>query len=491
MRDPLLTRRIFLKSLGYGAGACAACRSGFALDAVPPDASANRNRLAEILESTPRESIIEDMVQEIQQGLRHEDLFAALTQAAVHTLQPYPDVGFKFHGVMMLQSLHLATQTLTGAERWLPILWGIDEFKRSQLREENQTGWRMSAIHTVRIDTDRARKALLSAIDKWDRDAAEAAIIQLSRTTSPAYCMSLLIPYFARDYRALGHKSITGANAHRILGITGAHGGDAVLRSTVAAIVNHTGEANPASSDLPADSTWKQNLTLIREFKPDWHIGKTDMIAGNAMLDILRTASDLEASREATRLLAGGIGPQTLWEAMFAAAGEMMLRTGSFVALHANTMINALHYLYTQADNDMARSLLLLQGVALLTRFRSDIGPVRRDLRLDELEPVKTTDPNEIFSTMDQDRLMAARMTLGYLNAGGDSTALLKLMRHYTVYRAGDPHDYKYAEAVIENYQWMASSWRNQYLGSAMLSLNGPRQRINPVIRNVLELMTA
>ena len=87
--------------------------------------------------------------------------------------------------------------------------------------------------------------------------------------------------------------------------------------------------------------------------------------------------------------------------------------------------------------------------------------------------------------------MLAARLALGYLNSGRDSAALLQLIRHHTVHRTGDPHDYKYAEAIIENYQWMTSPWRNLYLSSAMFSLNGPRQHLNPVVNHALELLSA
>ena len=68
---------------------------------------------------------------------------------------------------------------------------------------------------------------------------------------------------------------------------------------------------------------------------------------------------------------------------------------------------------------------------------------------------------------------------------------MLKLIRHYTVYRTGNAHDYKYAEAVIENYQQMSSTWRNHYLSSAMFSLNGPRQRPNQVVNMALDLLNS
>jgi len=444
-----------------------------------------------MLDATPRERIIEYLAGEIKHGLSHNDLLTALTQVAFHTIQPYPDVGFKYHGVMMLQSLHLSSRALTDMEKWLPLLWGVDEFKRSQSLEQNQTGWRMPVVSAKKTNAARAQQELLTALESWDHDAAETAVMQLIQATSPAQAMAVLMPFLARDYRALGHKPITGANAHRMLRITGAHASVAILRSTTAAILNHAGESNPAINDHPADRAWKQNVVLIQDIAPDWQQGKMDREAVKSMLDIMRSASDLEASREAVRLLAGGSGPRVIWEALLAAAGEMMLRTGSFFALHANTMINALHYLYLHADNDVTRRLLLLQSTALLARFRTDIGTIRRDLKLDEMEPLETTDPEAIFATMGNDRLTAARLTSGYLNSGKDSGSLLKLIRHYTVYRTGNAHDYKYAEAVIENYQQMSSTWRNHYLSSAMFSLNGPRQRPNQVVNMALDLLNS
>lgn len=480
----MLSRRAFLKILGYGAGACLSGRAGAALESVPVDVAAVRHRLANQLETAPRERILEEVFEEIQRGLGYDDLFAALAEAAVHALQPFPDVGFKYHGVMMLQSLHLTALSSAGTEKWLPLVWGVDDFKRSQMREKTQTGWRMPSMRTVSIDAAGARRNLLAALENWDREASESAVTQLSQTATPYYSMSLLLPFFARDYRALGHKPITGANAHRLLYVMKGHAADAILRSAVAAIANHTGETNPARSDHPSDRAWRHNMRLIKEWNPPWHPVTPDRETVASFLDVMRHATDLDASREAAHRLTAGIGTHAVWEALFITAGEMMLRTGSFVALHANTMINALHYLYLQAADNVTRNLLLLQSVALLARFRSDIGAARHDVKLDELEALDAADPEEIFTAMERDRLTAARLALGYLNSGGDSEALLKRIRHYTVHRASDPHDYKYAEAVIENFHWLTTPLRNHYLSSAMLSLNGPHHRVNPVVEN-------
>ena len=131
MHDYAISRRNFIKSLGYIIGAGVCCRSGSAaLEPGPAVNASNINRLAKIIDTLPREKIIEVIVSEIKLGLTYNELITALTQVAVHTLQPYPDVGFKYHGVMMMQSLYLTSQALPVDENWLPLLWGIDEPKR-------------------------------------------------------------------------------------------------------------------------------------------------------------------------------------------------------------------------------------------------------------------------------------------------------------------------------------------------------------------------
>src|ERR1700756_4201589 len=95
------------------------------------------------LEESPREHIPRDLVRMSRTGLRYEDLLAALSLAAVRNVQPYPDVGYKYHSVMVLRSIHLATQHLAAAERWFPIVWAADYFKDTQAQERAAGGWRL------------------------------------------------------------------------------------------------------------------------------------------------------------------------------------------------------------------------------------------------------------------------------------------------------------------------------------------------------------
>src|SRR5919109_2234888 len=97
------------------------------------------------LEASHREHIPRDVARMIRTGLRYEDLLAALCLATVRNVQPYPDVGYKYHSVMVLRSIQRATEQLPSTDRWLPIVWAADYFKDAQAQERAASGWRLPA----------------------------------------------------------------------------------------------------------------------------------------------------------------------------------------------------------------------------------------------------------------------------------------------------------------------------------------------------------
>ena len=478
------TRRSLIKSVGYLAGSRLIYGSGFALGDIDI-----RDRLTIFLEETPQDRIIEETVHHIKQGVRYEDLLAALTRASVRNVQPYPEVGFKYHNVMVLQSLHLAADALILSQQWLPILWGINFFKDSQYTEQRRTGWRMSSVHTVSMSEEQARQVFITGLESWDTEMANAAVVQLLQATSPAKTMAVLLPYLARDYREIGHKSITAANALRMLHVNSDYGAEAVLRSAVAAALNSGRDDNPAENDYWADRAWRHNRELIGQIPARWEQGRIDWPAGKALLEVMRTTNDLEAGKEVARLLQKGIAPEVIWGALIGAAGEMMFRTGSFVALHANTMANALHFMYRHAADQATRKLLLLQTAAQLALIRVDSGYNYRQVKIEELEPLDCNDVNDCFAAMENGRFNASRMVLGWLNNAKDEAVFLEKARHYTVYYVDNSHDYKYAEAVLEEYSLMSAPWRKQYLSSVVMALNGPHNRRSRLMQEVREIL--
>src|SRR5690242_2829295 len=63
--------------------------------------------LVRFLEETPRERLIEEVAQRIRSGLSYRELLAALLLSGVRNIEPRPAVGFKFHGVLVVNSAHL------------------------------------------------------------------------------------------------------------------------------------------------------------------------------------------------------------------------------------------------------------------------------------------------------------------------------------------------------------------------------------------------
>src|SRR5256886_14753236 len=64
-----------------------------------------------------------------------------------------------------------------------------------------------------------------------------------------------------------------------------------VLRSLAYALLDRTGDANPAKSDLPADRPGRRNLELREKIRADWLDGKAEAGATIEMLGAIREGS--------------------------------------------------------------------------------------------------------------------------------------------------------------------------------------------------------
>jgi len=93
--------------------------------------------LVRVIEDTPRDRLMNVVMHRIRAGVGYQQLLAALFLAGVRGIQPRP-VGFKFHAVLVVNSAHLASMACAGNERWLPLFWGLDNFKSSQQQNKTQ-----------------------------------------------------------------------------------------------------------------------------------------------------------------------------------------------------------------------------------------------------------------------------------------------------------------------------------------------------------------
>ena len=449
------------------------------------------------LEESRREDIPRDVVRMIRTGLRYEDLLAALCLAAVSNVQPYPDVGYKYHSVMVLRSIRLATEQLPAADRWLPIVWAADCFKDTQAQERAASGWHLPPRPTASAGDDReaARRSLITALDNWDRDAADSAIVRYAQAARVDEIFSVLFAYGARDLRAIGHKAITVTNAHSLVALLGSVNAEPILRSTVAALQNSGGGPVPARHNLQPDRPWRQNQKQLRELPQSWKHGRDDAGARRELRAALYHVPQDAAGAVVVEVLRQGISPEAIWRVLFDTAAELLVSQPSIVLVHAQTTANALHYAYRVCRDEQTQQLMLLQCAAFIAMFRTLVNATETDFSLESLQPLPldSTDVDsiaEIFTEVSAGhRLQAARKCLGYLQNGGDADAVIAAARQNLIYNAEEPHDYKFSEAVFDNYSHIAdSSWRSRFLSVGMAYFKGSARRPSPVVEEMIEL---
>lgn len=508
------SRRRFLGQIGgLGIGGCVGVEwlsrlspLAAAESVLPSDAvvfSPEIEPLVRLIEETPRDELMHVVGRRITQGLGYTELLTALFLAGVRNVQPRPHVGFKFHAVLVVNSAHLASQASSGNDRWLPILWAIDYFKESQARDVTEGDWTLRKLDDSQVPRgDAARAEFLAAMESWDEARADRAITGLVRSAGAHEIFEILFRLGARDLRDIGHKAIYVANSYRTLNSIGWRHAEPVLRSLAYALLAHDGEPNPSTSDLDPDRPWRSHQALVGEFGRDWRTGEPDAAATRELLEALRHAPRERIVGLALELSARGVPPQSLWDAVFLASGELLMQRPGIVSLHALTSANALRFAFQTVADDETRRLLLLQALAFTSHFRGRLEADGNDskLRLETLsEPAaivetanRVAPANALASVFEQvraDPLSSARRALGYLDQGGDPAAFIDQARRWVFQKGTDSHDYKFSSAVLEDFFQLSPPFRNQFLAAATFKLHGedePDNQLIPRIRGVL-----
>lgn len=442
--------------------------------------------LVRLLEDTPRGRLLEEVAARIKRGLSYRELLAALLLAGVRNIQPRP-VGFKFHAVLVVNSAHLASLASPDSDRWLPIFWALDYFKDSQARDVREGDWTMGPVEESAVPAaHKARQAFVEAMNNWDEAAADAAAAGLARTMDSGEVFEILCRYGARDFRDIGHKAIYVANGWRTLQHIGWQHAEPVLRSLAYALLFHDGD-NPAKRDAAPDLPWRHNQGLAARINGEWQLGKPGLEASGELLANLREAATEQACTKVVELLNRGVAPQSIWDAMFLGAAELLMRQPGLVSLHAVTSTNALHFAYQTSKSDETRRLLLLQNAAFLTLFRgSPAGG--RGIKIDSIEPLAPGGSGSaaieaIFAEASNDRMAAARKVLAYLGSNSQPSGLMDAARRLVFLKGRDSHDYKFSSAVLEDYYHASPAFRDRYLAASVYNLRGSAGPDNDLVK--------
>lgn len=443
--------------------------------------------LVRLLEETSRERLLEEVAARIRGGTSYREVLAALMLAGVRNIKPQP-VGFKFHAVLVVNSAHQASLASPDSDRWLPLFWALDGFKSSQAQDKQEGDWTLSAVKDARLPpATQARERFVAAMERWDEPSADLAVAQLARTAGATEIFELLWRYGARDFRDIGHKAIYVANAWRTLQVIGWQHAEPVLRSLTLALLQRD-RVNPADADEPADRPWRQNVVRVKSVRPDWVAGRPDPAASTAVLEAIRGGTPDSVCAQTVELLNRGVAVQSLWDGVFAGAGELLMRRPGILGIHCVTSANALRYAADTSGNSETRLLVLLQAAAYMAMFREAMG-LKGDggPRIDRLEPAEkmTAGPEaleSIFASVPRDRSDAARKTLGYLQAGGSAEALHTAARRLIFLKGTNSHDYKFSSAALEDFYHLSPEWRGRYLATGMFNLRGSGEKDNPLV---------
>src|SRR5262245_45025263 len=138
--------------------------------------------LVALLERTPRERCAEMVVEQLRRGVSYRQLLAALFLAGIRNVNPRPP-GFALHCVFVIYAAHLISLEAPADARLLPLFYALDNFKASQERDAAQPSgdYTMRPITGSLSPSHRAKTEFAAAMEAWEPERAERAIVSLAR----------------------------------------------------------------------------------------------------------------------------------------------------------------------------------------------------------------------------------------------------------------------------------------------------------------------
>ncbi len=493
-------RRHFIVGSTALSTACVA-GAGRWLEALPVPASNSKadtvvfseeiERWVKLIEVTEREKLLEKLAFEIRGGrLGFQQLLSSLFLAGIRNVQPRPNVGFKFHAVLVVNSARLASLACSDQERWLPLLWASDTFKASQQRDATEGDWTMPAVSDARLPAAHlAEQTFRESMDKWDEEGADAAIAAWSRTASESELFEAMAHYGSRDLRDIGHKAIYVANAFRTLSAMSWEHAEPVMRSLAFALLCRNNDPNPSQADLEPDRAIKNNRQRISKMRKDWLYGKADPQATTELIRLFHKTTSEDAAIVVANMLESGVSPQSIWDALFVSSSELLMRQPGIVALHAVTTTNALAYSYRRVALPELRLQLLLQNASFLGMFcQRVVSGTHRSERVSDFSPavIDTDNSNalaNVVQSISKDNDLAARHLVALLDRAPQfASDFIDQTRKLVFLKGTDSHDYKFSAAIMEDYFHLSPAMRSKYLSMSLFKLNGPSMPDTPLM---------
>jgi hypothetical protein len=482
-----------------------------AFGAEPPPATVRFGRdlepVVRLIEDTPRDKCVAVFLDQLRRGLPYRRFLAAVFFASVRRHRSHHDV-YKIH------SVHQVSMDARPEERLLPLFWALHGYKKHQ---EDFPRPLLTELKGTLPAPEKAGAELAEAMERFDADRAERALVALARNQGARQTMEQLWVYGLRHLGAGGHAAIMVANCFRALETLGWQEAELALRFVVQDIYLLNAEK--------PDSYWQANTERadrqLEKLPPTWAAAKAEAAATRELFALLREGKAEPACDLAVKQLLRGIGAQALWDAVHLATAELMVRhkSGWGLAsrpLHANTSTNALHYAFRTCTAPRTRLLALLQAVAWAAgRTGGDLADLR-DVKIAELPaakvPAKEEDAvMEVFALLPSRTYRwdaeAKKAVLGYGKRDDADEACRKVFvlarerpevvplfleaaHSWLCCKANDDsHEYKFLAAILEDAARVSPAWQPHLLAASVHYFHGKQTPDNPVIQQVQEAL--
>lgn len=465
--------------------------------------------LVRLIENTPRERSVAMMIDELKKGTSRNQFVAAMFLASARiNVSPH-------HVFMIYASLRLSNE-MEPANQFLPLFWALDT-----LYYGRRDGDRFPPVKVSKSVSDtQAIQGLHAAMDNFDVEKAESAVVALARSTNPKAAMSELWKYAGRDDSFIGHRAIALVNSWRVLETIGWQHAEPMFQFVVRQL--NDGE----NRHRQHESNWHRSSARFNEIPVGWESAQTDPILTLELFEVMRTEEEGAACEAAFKMLATGkVKAGSIWDAIYLLGADFMIRYPQSqdigtTPLHTNTSANALRFAFDECGDLRIRMYTLLAAVAWATKFyqAERMTPEgrtwMRDMKITDLPIHEVGDREEeavaeIFALQPKRRhderqkeILTGRegareeqdkvgeLAFAYANKFPDHSQYFQTARLLTSMKSTqDAHDVKFPAAIFENYGQVNPKWRPHLIAASSHYMHGTQMPDNPAVREAKSLL--
>jgi hypothetical protein len=477
-------RGMLIAAVGYEVAGDLGLANALADDAPETLSFGPMEPLVCLMQETPPDQLLPELVRRIHAGADLRELTAAAAFANARTFGGEDYVGF--HTMMALApALHLARESPAGRES-LPVLKVL---YRNSNRIQEFGGRKAEVLHPVTAASGAGKldaTQLREAVRHKDVQTAEQDFARLAQGSIEDAFNDLL--WTVQDETEV-HRVVLPYRAWDLLGLIGREQAQTLLRQSLRYCVK--------AESWPRRTTWEQPRTLLPRLieahklegrVPGDRPADDEWIERMSMTIFQGTPE--QAAEAAAASLAEGMSPAALGEAITLAANQLVLRDhgrtpleeiagkplgsvhGDSIGVHACDSANAWRNLARVANtrNCFASLILGAYQVALDRTARGgdflhwDPLPLAR-----HVEQIKATEPAALLRDADEAirgnlQAHAAALVHRYGELGHPPRAVFDLLLRYAVSEDGALHAEKFYRTVSEEFAATRERFRWRHL---------------------------